>query len=125
MPNVHGTVAKAQLTFGGGMLMLKSALKGETEFGCLMKQPDKFGGAATQTTNVVVTDADTVYAKAQAGGAKTATAIRDEDCGGRDFGQGVIAATHTTHRLTCARVTAVRAPGINSTRTPCPHSCKP
>jgi uncharacterized glyoxalase superfamily protein PhnB len=38
VPNEHGTIAHAQLSFGNGMIMLGSVLKNETEFGRLMKQ---------------------------------------------------------------------------------------
>ena len=37
-----------------------------------MKQPDRVGGDATQTTYVVVTDADAGYVKAQVDGARIA-----------------------------------------------------
>ncbi len=50
-----------------------------------MKQSDEIGGAATQTMYVVVSDADAVHAKATAGGARIAMAIKDEDYGGRGF----------------------------------------
>jgi uncharacterized glyoxalase superfamily protein PhnB len=85
VPNEDGTIAHAQLSFGNGMIMLGSVLKNETEFGRLMKQPDEIGGAQTQSTYVVVTDADAAYTQAKAGGAKIAMEIRDEDYGGRAF----------------------------------------
>jgi uncharacterized glyoxalase superfamily protein PhnB len=83
--NKDGTIAHAQLSFGNGMIMLGSVLKNETEFGRLMKQPDEIGGAATQSAYVVVNDADAVYVRAKAAGAKIAVEIKDEDYGGRDF----------------------------------------
>ncbi len=70
-----GSVVHAQLSFGSGMVMLSSVSKPESTFGRLM----------TQTIYVLVTDVDAVYAKAQAVGAKIATAIRNEDYGGRGF----------------------------------------
>ena len=85
VPNEDGTIAHAQLSFGNGMIMLGSVLKNETEFGRLMKQPDEVGGAETQTTYVVVTDADAAYARVKTGEAKIAMEIRDEDYGGRAF----------------------------------------
>jgi uncharacterized glyoxalase superfamily protein PhnB len=85
VPDEDGSVAHAQLSFGNGMIMLASVPKSETEFGRLMKQPDEMGGAQTQTSYVVVTDVDAVYANAKIGGAKIATEIRDEDYGGRGF----------------------------------------
>ena len=77
------TVAHAQLTLGGGMLMLGSIH--DSPFSKLIKQPDEIGGAETQTPYLVVADADAVYARAKAAGAKIALDIKDEDYGGRGF----------------------------------------
>lgn len=84
-PNDDGTIAHAQLSFGNGMIMLGSVLKKETEWGSLIKQPDEIGGAETQSAYVIVSDADTVYARAKAAGAKMIVEIKDEDYGGRGF----------------------------------------
>ena len=83
VPGDGGTIAHAQLGFGGGMIMLGSVTP--SEFGRLMKQPDEIGGAETQCAYLVVPDADAVYAKAKAAGARIAIEIRDEDYGGRGF----------------------------------------
>ncbi len=83
VPGENGTIAHAQLTLGGGMLMLGSLV--DTEFGRLMKQPDEIGGAETQCAYVVVADPDAVYARACAAGATIAIELRDEDYGGRGF----------------------------------------
>ena len=85
VPNQDGTIAHAQLSFGNGMIMLGSVLKAETEFGRLMKQPDEIAGAETQSSYVVVVDADVMYARAKAAGAKIVIAVKDEDYGGRGF----------------------------------------
>ena len=85
VPNDDGTIAHAQLSFGNGMVMLGSVQKDETEFGRLMKQPDEIGGGQTQSSYIVVNDADAVYASAKAAGAKIAMDIKDEDYGGRGF----------------------------------------
>jgi uncharacterized glyoxalase superfamily protein PhnB len=85
VPNDDGTIAHAQLSFGNGMIMLGSVLKNETEFGRLMKQPDEIEGAQTQSTYVVVTDADAAYTRAKGGRARIAMEIRDEDYGGGGF----------------------------------------
>src|SRR4029434_6073158 len=58
VPNEDGTIAHAQLSFGNGMIMLGSVPKNETDFGRLMKQPDEIGGAETQSSYVIVEDAD-------------------------------------------------------------------
>ena len=57
----------------------------DTEFGRLMKQPDEIGGAVTQTAYVVISDADSIYERAKAAGARIAMAISDEEYGGRGF----------------------------------------
>ena len=85
VPNTDGTIAHAQLSFGKGMIMLGSVQKDETEFDRLMKQPDEIGGGQTQSSYLVVTDADAVYASAKAAGAKIVIEIKDEDYGGRGF----------------------------------------
>ena len=83
VPNEDGTIAHAQLSFGNGMIMLGSA--SDSEFGRLMKLPDEIGGAETQTSYVVVSDADLVYRQARAAGAEIVRDIQDEDYGGRGF----------------------------------------
>lgn len=83
VPGEGDEIAHAQLTHGQGMIMLGSAT--DTEFGRLMKQPDEIGGAETQCAYVIVGDADAVYERAQAAGARIAIEIRDEDYGGRGF----------------------------------------
>jgi uncharacterized glyoxalase superfamily protein PhnB len=85
VPNQDGTIAHAQLSFGNGMIMLGSVLKAKPEFGRLMKQPDEIAGAETQSSYIVVLDADAMYARAKAAGAKIVIDIKDEDYGGRGF----------------------------------------
>jgi uncharacterized glyoxalase superfamily protein PhnB len=75
--------AHAELSFGNGMVMLGSVKK--SEFDRLMKQPDEIGGAETETPYVIVSDADALYARAKAAGAKIVLDIKDEDYGGRGF----------------------------------------
>jgi uncharacterized glyoxalase superfamily protein PhnB len=83
VPGEGGTIAHAELSFGNGMIMLGSVK--ESEFDRLMKQPDEIGGAETQTSYVIVSDADALYARAKAAGAKIVLDIKDEDYGGRGF----------------------------------------
>jgi uncharacterized glyoxalase superfamily protein PhnB len=85
VPGKGGTIAHAELSFGSGMIMLGSVLEQESQFGRLMKQPDEIGGAETQSAYVVVNDADAVYGRAKAAGARIAIEIKDEDYGGRGF----------------------------------------
>lgn len=68
-----GGVAHAQLTLGGGMIMLGSL------------RDDAFG-AFSSTCYVVTPDPDTIFARALARGAASVYAPRDETHGGRGAG---------------------------------------
>jgi uncharacterized glyoxalase superfamily protein PhnB len=83
VPNPDGTIAHAQLSFGNGMIMLGSVV--DSEYGRLIRQPDEIGGAETQSAYVIVSDADAVYRRAKAAGARILLDIKDEDYGGRGF----------------------------------------
>ena len=83
VPDDAGGITHAQLTLGGGMIMLGSVRA--NDYGFLMKQPDEVGGAQTQSSYLVVPDPDAVHARAVAAGARIALAIKDEDYGGRGF----------------------------------------
>jgi uncharacterized glyoxalase superfamily protein PhnB len=83
VPGDDGTIAHAQLRFGNGMVMLGS--KRASDYDRFVKQPDEAGGASTQSAYVVVSDADAVYERAKAAGAKIALDIVDQDYGGRGF----------------------------------------
>lgn len=78
-----GGIAHAELTLGGGMIMLGS--QKDDEYGRGFKSPGELGGFETRSTYVVVPDADSVYAKAQAAGVTIVTPIYDTHYGSRDF----------------------------------------
>jgi len=78
------TVQHAQLTFGGGMIMIGSVDNGG-EASKFMVQPDEIGFRETQGAYLVVPDADAVYATAKAAGAEMVIDIRDMDYSGRHF----------------------------------------
>ena len=78
------TVAHAQLTYGGGMIMLGSVSNG-SEYSKLMVHPDEIGLRETKGIYLVVPDADAAYAQAKAAGATIVLDIRDMDYGGRAF----------------------------------------
>jgi uncharacterized glyoxalase superfamily protein PhnB len=84
VPGPNNTIAHAQLSFGNGMLMLGSA-ENPGEWAKLIKQPDEIGGYETQSPFLVVDDADAVYARAKAAGAKIVLEIKDQEYGSRDF----------------------------------------
>ncbi|MFL9825294.1 VOC family protein [Rhodoplanes sp. SY1] len=75
-----GGIAHAQLTLGGGMVMLGTAR--DDDFGKLQSTPAALGGCS-QSPYVVVADADAVHARAVAHGAEIVMPLRDESHGGR------------------------------------------
>lgn len=80
----NNTVAHAQLTFGGGMIMLGSADNG-SQYGQMIVQPDEINLRETQSPYLVVPDADAVCAAAKAAGAAIVSDIADMSYGGRAF----------------------------------------
>lgn len=83
-PGPDNTILHSELTLGGGMIMVGSAMK-EGPFSHLVKHPDEIGGVETHTINLVVDDADAVYARAKAAGAQIVFDIEDQHYGGRSF----------------------------------------
>jgi len=83
VPNEDGSIAHAQLAFGNSMIMLGSAF--DTEYGRLLKQPSEIDGFVTQSTYLVVNNADLVYGRVLEAGGKILLDIKDEDYGGRGF----------------------------------------
>lgn len=76
-----GTVAHAQLTFDGNILMLGSAREG----GAYPAQTPKQLGGITGSIYVYVADPDAHCAKAKAAGAKIAIEPRDTEYGSREY----------------------------------------
>ena len=83
-PNPDGSIAHAQLNLGSGMIMIGS-VSSEGEWGKFIKQPDQIGGVETQSSYLVVKDADAVYERVKTAGAKIVIDIKFEDYGGRGF----------------------------------------
>lgn len=80
----NGGVAHAQLTYGGGMLMLGSVR--EDGVGHLFAQPDALGGRETQSAYVVVRDCRAHYEQAKAAGAEIIDEYAEKDYGGAGYG---------------------------------------
>jgi|SRR5271166_5407246 len=78
-----GTIAHAELTLGGGMVMLGSGKNDES--GRSFKSPDELGGIETCSLYIVVPDADAAHARAVAAGATITTPLHNTDYGSRDF----------------------------------------
>ena len=73
------TVAHAELTLGGGMIMLGTAK--ETDYGRLIRQPADFGGLGTQSIFVIVPDVDEVYRRVKESGVKIPIEMKAEAYG--------------------------------------------
>lgn len=84
VPGDNGAIAHAQLNSGNGMIMLGSA-SNVGAYGLLLAQPNDIGGAQTQTTYLVVIDADAVYERVVNAGAAIVIDIVDDEYGGRGF----------------------------------------
>ncbi len=80
--NPDGTVAHAELTLGGGMIMLGSGKDDEYSKG--FKSPIELG-VETRGVYLVVPDADAVFAGAQAAGAVVVRPLNNTDYGSREF----------------------------------------
>ena len=77
------TIGHAELTLGGGMVMLGSG--SDSPSARLLKQPGEIGGFVTQGTYIVVANPDEVYQRAKASGAEIIMEIEDRSYGGREF----------------------------------------
>ena len=83
-PGPDNTIMHAELTLGGGMIMLGS-LRDDNEYRRFVKHPDEIGGAETHSVSLIVSDADAVYARAKAAGSEMLFDIEDKPYGGRAF----------------------------------------
>lgn len=78
-----GKIMHAELTLGGGMMMLGEAR--DDEFGRGFRTPGELGGLETRSAYIVVDDADAAFARAQAAGATVIRPLKDTDYGSREF----------------------------------------
>jgi uncharacterized glyoxalase superfamily protein PhnB len=83
-PGPNNTIVHSELTLDGGMIMVAS-YEGSEYNQRWMKQPDEIGGAETRCVNLIVNDADAVYARAKDAGAEILLDIEDQHYGGRGF----------------------------------------
>ncbi|WP_062226691.1 VOC family protein [Aureimonas frigidaquae] len=82
MEDEDGLVSHAELTLDGGMLMLGSLR--DDALGSLQITPDEAGGV-TQSTYIVIRDADALFQRISASGAEIVLPLRDEPYGSREF----------------------------------------
>lgn len=83
-PGPDGTIAHAELTLNGGMVMLGS--QKDDAYGRSFKSPKDLDGFETCSIYVVVPDADAAYKRAQAAGATIVRPTEDTHYGSREFG---------------------------------------
>jgi uncharacterized glyoxalase superfamily protein PhnB len=86
----NGTIGHAELTLGGGMIMLGSIKEDEhgrkdDEYGRGFKTPAELDGIETRSAYIVVADADAAFARAQAAGAQVVRPLQNTDYGSREF----------------------------------------
>jgi len=81
--NPDGSIAHAELTLGGGMIMLGSGKN--DEYGRGFKSPEELGGVETRSSYIIVTDADAAFARAQAAGGVVVRPLQNTDYGSREF----------------------------------------
>ena len=77
------TIAHAQLTLGGGMIMLGTAR--DDKYGRGFKCPCELDGIETGSRYVIVPDADAVHARAAAANAHIIGDMQDTEYGSREF----------------------------------------
>jgi uncharacterized glyoxalase superfamily protein PhnB len=77
------TIGHAELTLGGGMIMLGSHK--DDEYGRGFKTPQELDGMETRSAYVIVPDADEVHARAVAAGAVIIRPLQDTAYGSREF----------------------------------------
>lgn len=78
-----GTIAHAELTLGGGMIMLGTGKDDEYSRG--FKSPTELGGIETASAYIVVPDADAAYGRAVAAGATIVRTLQDTPYNSREF----------------------------------------
>jgi len=79
----NGTIAHAELTLGGGMIMLGTGKNDEYSLG--FKSPAELGGIETASAYIVVPDADAAHARAVAAGATIVRPLQNTPYNSREF----------------------------------------
>lgn len=82
-PGPNNTVGHAELTLGGGMIMLGSGK--DDEHSRRFKSPSDLGDQETRSVYIVVSDVDAVYARAKSAGSKIVRELQNTDYGSREF----------------------------------------
>ncbi len=83
VPGDDGQIQHAQLTFGGGMIMLGSVR--DDDFGKLQAPPHSPDAVVSQSPYVIVREIDEHYQRAVAAGAEIVMPLTAEDYGGKNY----------------------------------------
>jgi uncharacterized glyoxalase superfamily protein PhnB len=79
----NGAILHAELTLGGGMVMLGSGKDDAYSLG--FKSPTELGGVQTASAYIVVPDADAAHDRAVAAGANVVRPLQDTPYNSREF----------------------------------------
>lgn len=79
VPGEDGAIVHAELTFGGGMVMLGPTTE------AVPSETGEAGRSGPQTTYLVVADADAHHDRAKAEGAEITMPLTDQDYGSREY----------------------------------------
>jgi uncharacterized glyoxalase superfamily protein PhnB len=82
-PGPDNTTGHAELTLGGGMIMLGSYK--DDAYGRGFKSPGELGNVETRSAYVIVAEADAVYARAKTAGGTIVRELQNTDYGSREF----------------------------------------
>lgn len=82
-PGPGNTIVHAELTLGGGMIMLGSV--NDKAPSRQMKLPSELGGAQTRGVSLIVKDTNQIYARVKASETNIVEEIEDKPYGGRGF----------------------------------------
>ncbi len=82
-PGPDNSIGHAELTLGGGMIMLGSCK--DDAYGHRFRSPADVGDMETRSAYVIVADADAAYARAEAAGGSIIREIQNTDYGSREF----------------------------------------
>ena len=83
--NENGKIDQAELALNGGMLMHASLPEKDPDYGRLVAHPDEVNDLVTQSIAILVEDADEVFIRAKAAGARIVFDIENKSYGGRGF----------------------------------------
>ena len=85
VPGEGDSIAHAQLTFDGGMIMLGSPGAHNNEYDRVIRSPEELGDKVSGDIYIVVADVDAHHDRAVATGARILMPLVDQEYGGRGY----------------------------------------